>query len=97
MDEAELLKTDEATLHKRLSIIIDKVKRIDEEDPDRQDDPRIERLLNEADFITQQLDPIMRDRYRNNPAALAEWDEIMHMCDDLDEDRPDNAVDSPAP
>lgn len=97
MDEAELLKTDEATLYKRLGIIIDKVKRIDDEDPTRSGDPRIARLLDEADFITQRLDPIMRERYRHNPAALAEWDEIMHMCDDVDEDRPDNAVDSSSP
>ena len=89
MDKAELLKTDEATLHKRLNIILDKVKRIDEEDPDREDDPRIDRLLDEADFITRQLDPIMRERHRDNPSALAEWDEIMHMCDGLDEDEPD--------
>ena len=88
MDKAELSKTDEATLFKRLGIIIDKVKRIDEEDPDRQDDPRIDRLLAEGNFITKQLDPIMRERYRHDPAALAEWDEIMHMCDDVDEDHP---------
>jgi len=88
MDEADILKMDEATLHKRLSIVLDKVKRIDEEDPDREDDPRIDRLLAEADFITEQLDPIMRERFRDDPAKLAEWDDIMHSCDDLDEDDP---------
>jgi hypothetical protein len=87
MDEAELSNADEATLRKRLNIILDKVKRIDEEDPDREDDPRIDRLLDEADFITRRLDPIMRERYRDDPVKLAEWDEIIHMCDDLDEDK----------
>jgi hypothetical protein len=27
----------------------------------------------------------MRERVRQDPAALAEWDEIIYMCDDLDE------------
>jgi len=97
MDEADILKMDEATLHKRLSIVLDKVKRIDEEDPDREDDPRIDRLLAEADFITEQLDPIMRERFRDDPAKLAEWDDIMHSCDDLDEDDPDNSGASRTP
>jgi len=97
MDEADILKMDEATLHKRLSIVLDKVKRIDEEDPDREDDPRIDRLLAEADFITEQLDPIMRERFRDDPAKLAEWDDIMHMCDDLDEDGPRNGGASQTP
>lgn len=85
MDKADISELDEANLRKRLSIILDKVKRIDEENPDEDADPRITKLLDEADFITRMLDPIMRDRVRDDPAKLAEWDEIMHMCDDLNE------------
>jgi hypothetical protein len=59
--------------------------RIDAEDPDREDGQRLDRLLDEAGFITQGLEPIMRVRFRHDPAKLAEWDEVMHMCDDLEE------------
>ncbi|MDT7807490.1 MAG: hypothetical protein QOJ70_1303 [Acidobacteriota bacterium] len=86
MDEADILKLDEPALRKRLGVILDKVKRIDEDDPNDESDPRITKLLDEAGLITKQLDPIYRERVRNNPTALAEWEEIMHMCDDLDED-----------
>lgn len=86
MDEADILKLDEAGLHKRLKVIIDKIKRIDEDDPKEESDPRIIRLLKEGRLICARLDPITRERYRDDPAALAEWDEIIHSCDDLDED-----------
>jgi hypothetical protein len=72
-----------------MSVILDEVKRIDEENPtgpDDEGDPRIGALLDEGNEIIQQLDPLMRSRHRHNPAKLAEWDEIVHMCDDLDED-----------
>jgi hypothetical protein len=97
MDKADILKLDEASLHKRMSIILDKVKRIDEENPSEDTDPRIVMLLAEADLITQRLDPIMRERVRDDPAKLAEWDEIMHMCDDLDEADPEDSGTSQTP
>jgi hypothetical protein len=85
MDEADILKLDETALFKRLRVILDKVKRIDEADPKEESDPRIGRLLDEAGLITKRLDPLVRERVRHNPAALAEWDDIIHSCDDLDE------------
>lgn len=86
MDEADILKLDEAGLLLRLGVIIDKVKRIDEDDPKEESDPRIGKLLDEGRLICARLDPIMRERVRHDPAALAEWDEIIHMCDDLEKD-----------
>lgn len=86
MDEAEILALDEAGLLKRLSIIIDKVTRIDKDDPKEEADPRIGKLQDEGRLICARLDPIMRERVRHDPAALAEWDEIIHSCDDLYED-----------
>jgi hypothetical protein len=85
MDAEDILKLDEAGLRTRLRIILDKVKRIDEDDPNEESDPRIVRLLEEADVITKCLDPIIRERVRHDPAALAEWEDIIHSCDDLDE------------
>lgn len=90
MDEADILKLDEASLLRRLSVIIDKVKRIDEDDPKEEADSRIGKLLDEGHIICACLDPIMRERHRDNPAKLAEWDEIFHSCDDLEEETPKN-------
>jgi hypothetical protein len=90
MDEADILKLEEAGLFQRLGVIIDKVKRIDEENPEEDSDPRIRKLLDEGRLICARIDPIMRERVRHDPAALAEWDEIIHMCDDLDEEAPHN-------
>jgi hypothetical protein len=49
-------------------------------------DPRILELINKGMKIQKELDPIVREAYRNDPEKLAEWDSIMHMCDDLDEE-----------
>lgn len=88
MDEADILKLDEAGLRLRLGVIIAKVQRIDKDDPKEESDPRIGKLLDEGHLICARLDPIMRERHRDNPAKLAEWDEIFHSCDDLDEAAP---------
>jgi hypothetical protein len=73
----------EEELFIRISVIVDKVHRLNRENPtgpDEPTDPRIVKLLDEAGIITKQLDPLMRERYRDNPAKLAEWDEIIHSC-----------------
>lgn len=88
MDEAEIMKLDEAGLHRRLSVIIDKVKRIDDDDPKEESDPRITKLQTEGRLICSRLDLIYRERFRDDPVKLAEWDEIIHMCDDIHEDAP---------
>jgi hypothetical protein len=86
MDEADILKLDEAGLLQRLGVIIEKVERIDTDNPEEESDPRIRKLQDEGRLICARLDPIMRERVRHDPAALAEWDEIIHSCDDLKED-----------
>lgn len=86
MDKADILKLDEAGLLLRQRIIIAKIERIDADDPDNDEDPRIKALLVEGEFIVKCLDPIMRERHRDNPAKLSEWDEIFHSCDDLHEE-----------
>jgi hypothetical protein len=86
--------------HKALADLKAKFDRRERENqPDREGDtdPRIRESLERAMRANEELDPIVRETMRDNPAALAEWDEIMHMCDDVDEDRPDNAVDSSTP
>jgi hypothetical protein len=76
-------------LFTRLDYIIKEIARLDKENPtgpDEETDPRIVELLKEGTEIQKELDPLMRGTFRNNPAKLAEWDSIMHMCDDLDEE-----------
>ncbi|HEV2860107.1 MAG TPA: hypothetical protein VGX48_03805 [Pyrinomonadaceae bacterium] len=84
MDKADIMKLDEAALFARLNVITDKIQRIDKDIPDNDDEPHIEKLLEEGTLICERLDPLMRERFRDNPAVLAEWDEIIHMCADIE-------------
>ena len=58
---------------------------------DEETDPQVLKLLEEGMRAIEELDPLMREKLRDDPAALAEWDDIMHMCDDLDEGRTENS------
>jgi dsDNA-specific endonuclease/ATPase MutS2 len=49
-------------------------------------DQKIRELLAKANRCVEELDPIVRETLKDKPEALAEWDEIMHMCDDIPED-----------
>lgn len=88
MDEDELRKLNARDLFERQRVVVEKVKVMDAEDPDRDADPRIGELLAEGRAIMKRLNPIVRERLRDDPAALAEWDDIYHSCDDLKEDGP---------
>lgn len=73
-------------LFSKLDRIIKEIERIDKENPSEEEtDPRIIELLDEGEKIQKELDPLMRTIFRNRKETLAEWDSIMHMCDDLDE------------
>jgi hypothetical protein len=78
---------------------VDEVKRLDKENPtgpDEETDPRIVALLAEMKEHIKELDPLVRRAYRYRPEALLEWDEIMHMNDDL-EKKDDSTEDIDAP
>jgi len=69
----------------RLNFIISEIERIDKEnhtEPDEPTDPRIVKLLDEGTAVQTELDLLVRETFRERPATLARWDEIMHMCDD---------------
>ena len=73
-------------LFDRIGYLIKEVERIDKENPtgpDEETDPRIVAMLAEMWEIQKELDPIVRATLHDRPAAIAEWDEIMHMCDDI--------------
>jgi hypothetical protein len=73
----------------RLKFVIREIERIDKEnhtEPDEPTDPRIVQLIEEGTEIQNELDPIVRETFRNQPEVLKDWDKIMHMCDgDVDE------------
>jgi hypothetical protein len=76
-------------LFKRMDYIVKEIARLDRENPTGPDggtNPRIVELLKEGMRIQKELDPLMRGTFRDNPETLAEWNSIMHMCDDLDEE-----------
>ncbi len=76
-------------LSSRTDRIIKEVKSLDNNPTitDEEKDRRIAALLDKAeDLVRRELDPAVREHLRDNPEKLAEWDEIMHMCDDLDEE-----------
>lgn len=77
-------------LFSKLDKIIREIQRLDAENPtgeDDEEDPRIAKLLDEGDAICKELDPMMRETFRGRRALIAEWDSIIHMCDDLEEGR----------
>ena len=88
-------------MFKRIGFIVDEVKRLDEENPtgpDEETDPRIVKLLDEAERVIRLLDPIVRETYCDNPAALAEWDDIVHSCDDIPgEEKPEQVKSERSP
>jgi hypothetical protein len=74
-------------LFNKMDYVIREIERLDRENPtgpDEETDPRIVKLIEEGMQIQRELDPLMRETFRNNQEALAEWDSIMHMCDDID-------------
>jgi hypothetical protein len=75
---------DAHNMFKRIGFIVSEVERLDKEnptDPDEETDPRIVKLLDEAERIMRLLDPIVRETFRDRPAELAEWDDIVRSCD----------------
>ena len=50
--------------------------------PQEETDPHVQGLIEQAWELQKQLDPLVREAMRDKPEALAEWDRIMHMCDD---------------
>jgi hypothetical protein len=71
-------------LYSRMGFVCSEIDRIDKEnptEPNEPTDPRIVELIAEGRRIQNEMDPLMRETLRDRPEELAEWDEIMHMCD----------------
>ncbi|MBD0370078.1 MAG: hypothetical protein ICV60_04535 [Pyrinomonadaceae bacterium] len=80
----KLTPADAPHLFDLLDRITESVERIDKENPtgpDEETDPRIVTLLEMGQRITDLLDPLVRENFKDNPDKLAEWDDIMRMRD----------------
>ncbi|MBD0373762.1 MAG: hypothetical protein ICV60_23220 [Pyrinomonadaceae bacterium] len=69
--------------------IIKEMKRLNDAHPeglDEESNRRVSELLEEGRKIGAELDPVMRDFYRNDPVRLAAWEDIMQVCSDEDEE-----------
>lgn len=49
-------------------------------------DPRVLEAMERGMRAVRELDPIVRDTFRDDSAALAEWDDIMRTFHDLEEE-----------
>jgi hypothetical protein len=53
---------------------------------DEERDRNISELIAKGMEIVDELDPIVRETYRDDPEKLAEWEEIMRMLEDPEEE-----------
>jgi hypothetical protein len=86
-DALEINRVKALNLFARMHVICEEIDRLDKEFPSGPDEPthpRIVELIAEGEQVQKQLDPLVRERMRDYPEKLAEWDKIMHMCDDDD-------------
>jgi hypothetical protein len=69
----------------RLNVIIEEIERLDKEypAPDGESNSVLEPLFEEGNAIIRQLDPVVRERYRDEPEKLAEWLSIINDFPDL--------------
>lgn len=64
----------------RVGSLVKELKKLEQEKPtvpEEETDPRIVELLAEATTLIDQLDPIVRETFKDDPKTLAEWDDIM--------------------
>ncbi|MDT5121676.1 MAG: hypothetical protein QOC96_1158 [Acidobacteriota bacterium] len=62
--------------------------------PEQESDPVVAALIAKGLKAMEELDPIVRETYRDDPATLAEWDDIMRMRDNPPEDDATQAEDT---
>lgn len=73
----------------RMDKIIKEIKDLDEKHTSGQEeesDPRVAELIAKGMRTVRELDPIVRETFRDNPEALAEWDSIMQDFYKLEEE-----------
>lgn len=72
-------------LFNRLCFLIDEIERINKESPvpEGESHPALLPLLDEASAIVRQLDPLFRERYRDEPEKLAQWLDIIKDYPDI--------------
>jgi hypothetical protein len=64
----------------------DRQRRQNQPDPEPESDPVVTAIIAKGMKAIDELNPIVRETYRYDPATLAEWDDIMQMRDAPPED-----------
>lgn len=80
--------------HSRMELILQEFARLEKEKRtpgNEESDPQVTQLIKEGDAMLRQLDPIVRETFRDHPKELAEWDSIMQQYYALDEEEPDKS------
>ena len=78
------MKDEEPT--SKMDFIADEIEYL-HDDPDEPSDPEVAALLDKGMEIVNQLDAIVREKYRDDPETLAEWDEAIRMRDESEDDK----------
>ncbi len=70
----------------KMDFIADEIEYL-QDDPNAPSDPKLAALLDKGMAIVNQLDPIIREKYRDDPETLAEWEEAIRIRDDSEDDK----------
>jgi hypothetical protein len=70
----------------KMDFIADKIQHIHDDD-EQPSDPRIAAAVKRGMEIRDQLDVLVREKYRDDPETLAEWEEASRIWDDSDDDK----------
>jgi hypothetical protein len=57
------------------------------DDPDAPSDPKVAALIDKGMELVNQLDAIVREKYRDDPETLAEWEEASRIRDESEDDK----------
>jgi hypothetical protein len=77
MFEEKLDRMSFGDLNESLDYVLEKIKQIEAELDEGEDDPRLDMLYVVANKIITRMDAIMREHGRSHPEALAQWNKVM--------------------
>ena len=86
LDEQLLEGMNAGDLIQMNKFIIEQVEKLDQEYPEDLAEPLIKKLLSFNTLVFRRLDPLVRERYRDEPEQLAGWLEIVNDFKDLDDE-----------
>lgn len=74
---------DETPMSK-MDFIADEIEHI-QDDQDQSSDPEVAALIDKGMELVNQLDAIVREKYRDDPETLAEWEDAIRIRDESED------------